>query len=133
MAQYKITVDCQTHFMRNILDATPKSLKVEIRQHVRAILDALSPAFFRFGVSQHLPACCWVKRWPNTATRCLKPCGFQRRVLTIQRRCFACRTNTAKVCVRPTPSNDSMRRTGAGKESSGTSRIGIRCYDWLAP
>ena len=29
---------CQTHFMRNILDASPKSLRQEIKAHVRAIL-----------------------------------------------------------------------------------------------
>jgi len=31
---------CQTHFMRNILDAAPKSLQPEIRARVRAVLDA---------------------------------------------------------------------------------------------
>ena len=31
---------CQTHFMRNVLDAAPKVLKEEIHQHVRTILDA---------------------------------------------------------------------------------------------
>ena len=31
---------CQTHFMRNILDAAPKSLQTEIHGRVRAILDA---------------------------------------------------------------------------------------------
>lgn len=31
---------CQTHFMRNILDATPKSLKEELYLKLRAILDA---------------------------------------------------------------------------------------------
>jgi len=31
---------CQTHFMRNILDAAPKSLQTEIHSRVRAILDA---------------------------------------------------------------------------------------------
>lgn len=31
---------CQTHFMRNILDATPKQLQAEIHANVRAILDA---------------------------------------------------------------------------------------------
>lgn len=31
---------CQTHFMRNILDATPKSLHGEIHGRVRALLDA---------------------------------------------------------------------------------------------
>lgn len=31
---------CQTHFMRNILDVTPKSLQDEIHRRVRALLDA---------------------------------------------------------------------------------------------
>lgn len=31
---------CQTHFMRNILDATPKSLRSEIKAHVRSIFEA---------------------------------------------------------------------------------------------
>lgn len=31
---------CQTHFMRNILDAAPKSMQSEIHARVRAILDA---------------------------------------------------------------------------------------------
>ncbi|CAM3891442.1 IS256 family transposase [Marinicrinis lubricantis] len=31
---------CQTHFMRNILDATPKALKEELYPRLRAILDA---------------------------------------------------------------------------------------------
>lgn len=32
---------CQTHFMRNILDAAPKALKDEIKAHVRNIFDAV--------------------------------------------------------------------------------------------
>ncbi|ACV58542.1 IS256 family transposase [Alicyclobacillus acidocaldarius] len=31
---------CQTHFMRNLLDATPKALQEEVYQQVRAVLDA---------------------------------------------------------------------------------------------
>jgi len=31
---------CQTHFMRNIIDATPKSLRDELYPHLRAISDA---------------------------------------------------------------------------------------------
>lgn len=31
---------CQTHFMRNILDAAPKVLKNEMKAHMRSILDA---------------------------------------------------------------------------------------------
>lgn len=31
---------CQTHFMRNIIDATPKSLRDELYPHLRAILNA---------------------------------------------------------------------------------------------
>lgn len=32
---------CQTHFMKNILDAAPKSLKSEIKAHVRSIFEAV--------------------------------------------------------------------------------------------
>lgn len=31
---------CQTHFMKNILDATPKSLRSELKAHVRSIFEA---------------------------------------------------------------------------------------------
>ena len=31
---------CQTHFMRNLLDATPKALQEEVYQQIRAVLDA---------------------------------------------------------------------------------------------
>ena len=31
---------CQTHFMRNILEVTPKSLRSEVKAHVRFIFDA---------------------------------------------------------------------------------------------
>ena len=31
---------CQTHFMRNIMDATPKSVREELYPHLRAILEA---------------------------------------------------------------------------------------------
>src|SRR5690606_35688132 len=31
---------CQTHFMRNILDATPKSLRSDVKAHVRSIFEA---------------------------------------------------------------------------------------------
>lgn len=31
---------CQTHFMRNVLDATPKALRDEMKAHVRAIYEA---------------------------------------------------------------------------------------------
>lgn len=31
---------CQTHFMRNIMDATPKSVREELYPHLRAIVDA---------------------------------------------------------------------------------------------
>jgi len=34
---------CQTHFMRNILDAAPKGNRNEIRAHVRSIFDAADP------------------------------------------------------------------------------------------
>lgn len=31
---------CQTHFMKNILDATPKALRSEVKAHVRSIFEA---------------------------------------------------------------------------------------------
>ncbi|PMB17257.1 IS256 family transposase [Fischerella thermalis CCMEE 5198] len=31
---------CQTHLMRNLLDATPKALQAELKERVRAVLDA---------------------------------------------------------------------------------------------
>jgi len=34
---------CQTHFMRNILDAAPKSLREELKAHLRAIFEAAQP------------------------------------------------------------------------------------------
>lgn len=34
---------CQTHFMRNILDVTPKALREEVKAHVRAIFAAAKP------------------------------------------------------------------------------------------
>lgn len=34
---------CQTHFMRNILDVTPKSLREEVKAQVRAIFEAAKP------------------------------------------------------------------------------------------
>ncbi len=34
---------CQTHFMRNILDAAPKALREEVKAHVRAIFEAAQP------------------------------------------------------------------------------------------
>ena len=45
---------CQTHFMRNILDVTPKSLQDEIYKHVRAILDAPDLAAARMLLNQTL-------------------------------------------------------------------------------
>lgn len=47
---------CQTHFMRNILDATPKSLKEEIHAHVRAIMEAPDPDTARMLLDQTLAA-----------------------------------------------------------------------------
>ncbi|BFH17756.1 hypothetical protein PMJ10TS2_73840 [Paenibacillus melissococcoides] len=31
---------CQTHFIRNVLDATPKSLKEDVHRAIRGVLDA---------------------------------------------------------------------------------------------
>lgn len=47
---------CQTHFMRNVLDATPKSLKDKIYTHVRAILEAPNPETARMLLQQTLAA-----------------------------------------------------------------------------
>src|SRR5690606_14120910 len=38
---------CQTHCMRNILDASPKALRPEIKAHVRAIFDAANTQLSR--------------------------------------------------------------------------------------
>ncbi len=45
---------CQTHFMRNITDATPKALHKELRARVRAILDAPDPEAARILLTQTL-------------------------------------------------------------------------------
>ncbi|UFJ39938.1 IS256 family transposase [Brevibacillus humidisoli] len=47
---------CQTHFMRNVLDATPKGLKDEIYPRVRAILEAPDPATARMMLEQTIAA-----------------------------------------------------------------------------
>jgi putative transposase len=47
---------CQTHFMRNILDASPKGLKEEIHAHVRAILEAPDPDTARILLNQTMSA-----------------------------------------------------------------------------
>lgn len=47
---------CQTHFMRNVLDATPKALKDEVKARVRAILDAPDVETARILLSQTLEA-----------------------------------------------------------------------------
>jgi transposase-like protein len=47
---------CQTHFMRNILDASPKDLKEEIHEHVRAILEAPDPQTARMLLNQTIAA-----------------------------------------------------------------------------
>lgn len=43
---------CQTHFMRNIMNAAPKELKNEIYTHVRAILEAPDPETARILLQQ---------------------------------------------------------------------------------
>jgi putative transposase len=47
---------CQTHFMRNILDATPKALQEEIHARLRAILDAPDIETARLLLNQMLEA-----------------------------------------------------------------------------
>lgn len=43
---------CQTHFMRNILDAAPKALRDELKKHVRSIFDAADTATSRSLLNQ---------------------------------------------------------------------------------
>jgi putative transposase len=43
---------CQTHFIRNIMDATPKSLQEEIYTRIRTILDAADPQTSRLLLNQ---------------------------------------------------------------------------------
>jgi putative transposase len=45
---------CQTHFMRNILDAAPKSLQEELYRRIRAILEAPDPDTARLLLHQVL-------------------------------------------------------------------------------
>ena len=47
---------CQTHFMRNILDATPKPVREELYPHLRAILEAPDPGTARLLLNQTLEA-----------------------------------------------------------------------------
>lgn len=47
---------CQTHVMRNVLDASPKALKDEIHTHVRAILETPNPDAARLLLQQTLAA-----------------------------------------------------------------------------
>lgn len=47
---------CQTHFLRNILDATPKALQDEVHSRVRAILDAPDHDTARLLLNQVLEA-----------------------------------------------------------------------------
>jgi transposase-like protein len=47
---------CQTHFLRNILDATPKALQDEVHSRVRAILDARDHDTARLLLNQVLEA-----------------------------------------------------------------------------
>ena len=45
---------CQAHFMRNIMDATPKSAKEELYPHLRANLDATDIGTARLLLNQAL-------------------------------------------------------------------------------
>jgi putative transposase len=54
---------CQTHFMRNILDAAPKTLRDEVKKHVRNILDAADIETSRTLLNQTL------ERFQNTAAK----------------------------------------------------------------
>ena len=48
---------CQTHFMRNILDATPNSCRDEVKTRVRAVLDAPDMETARMMLDKTLEAC----------------------------------------------------------------------------
>jgi putative transposase len=56
---------CQTHFMRNILDAAPKALRDELKQHVRSIFDAADTATARTLLNQTL------ERFKETASKAM--------------------------------------------------------------
>ena len=45
---------CQTHFMKNIVDVTPKAFKDEIHSRVRGILEAADLSTARFLLNQTL-------------------------------------------------------------------------------
>jgi len=45
---------CQTHFLRNILDKTPKSLQKKIHTRIRAIFEALDAKTARMLLNQVL-------------------------------------------------------------------------------
>ncbi len=45
---------CQTHFMRNILDAAPKALRDELKKHIRSIFDAADTETSRTLLNQTL-------------------------------------------------------------------------------
>jgi len=57
---------CQTHFMRNILDATPKALQDEVYVHVRAILEAPEPGAARLLLDQTL------SKWDEKAPKAMR-------------------------------------------------------------
>lgn len=57
---------CQTHFMRNILDVTPKSIQDELYPHLRAILDAPDVDTARVLLNQTLEA------YENRAPKAMK-------------------------------------------------------------
>lgn len=57
---------CQTHFMRNILDVTPKSIQDELYPHLRAILDAPDLDTARVLLNQTLEA------YENRAPKAMK-------------------------------------------------------------
>jgi len=56
---------CQTHFMRNILDATPKALRDEMKKYVRSIFDFADMSTARTLLKQTL------ERFQETAAKAM--------------------------------------------------------------
>jgi len=57
---------CQTHFMRNILDAAPKALRDDMKKHVRSIFDAADMSAARTLLKQTL------ERFQETAAKAMR-------------------------------------------------------------
>ena len=57
---------CQTHFMRNILDATPKALRSEVKAHARSIFEAADKETARTLLDQT------IEQFQDKATKAMK-------------------------------------------------------------